>query len=363
MRKTWMMAGVAVAWLAATGGVVATVGEKTATTTAQASPANTVAVERGSLSATVSQYGTLTYQARSDGSPYIVINQARGSYTTLPQPGHKVSCGGVLYRVDDRPVLLLCGQLPAYRGLHRGDTGQDVRQLNRNLHLLGYDTDAGVHIAPGGDDFSPQTEKALKTLQRDRGLPATGALATGDAVVQPGPLRIGKVPAVLGGRARPGARVLAATSDTLQVQVDLGPAEQRQVKKGDRVQITLPDNTTVTGNVDGLGRFATTTASQDGAGSATIPAHISLDDPRLARGLDRAPVHVDITTAGVKSALSVPVTALVGKSGGGFAVEVVHGDGRRALVTVRVGLFDGAHGRVQVEGDLHEGDLVVVPSS
>jgi hypothetical protein len=65
----------------------------------------------------------------------------------------------------------------------------------------------------------------------------------------------------------------------------------------------------------------------------------------------------------VESALSVPVTALVGKSGGGFAVEVVRSDGRRELVAVKLGLFDSAAGRVEVEGDLREGDHVVVPSA
>ena len=72
---------------------------------------------------------------------------------------------------------------------------------------------------------------------------------------------------------------------------------------------------------------------------------------------------MEITTAGVENALSVPVTALVGKSGGGFAVEVVRAGGRRELVAVKLGLFDDADGRVQVEGDLREGDHVVVPSS
>ena len=61
-------------------------------------------------------------------------------------------------------------------------------------------------------------------------------------------------------------------------------------------------------------------------------------------------------------ALSVPVTALVGKSGGGFAVEVVRDGGLRELVAVKLGLFDTADGRVQVEGELDEGDQVVVPS-
>jgi multidrug efflux pump subunit AcrA (membrane-fusion protein) len=74
-------------------------------------------------------------------------------------------------------------------------------------------------------------------------------------------------------------------------------------------------------------------------------------------------VQVNITTKGVENAMNVPVTAIVGKSGGGFAVEVVRADGRRELVAVKLGLFDTAGGRVQVEGDLRQGNRVVVPSS
>ena len=69
---------------------------------------------------------------------------------------------------------------------------------------------------------------------------------------------------------------------------------------------------------------------------------------------------MEITTQGVESVLSVPVTALVGKSGGGFAVEVVRAGGPRELVAVKLGLFDTAGGRVEV--DLGEGNYVVVPS-
>ena len=65
---------------------------------------------------------------------------------------------------------------------------------------------------------------------------------------------------------------------------------------------------------------------------------------------------MEITTKGVEGVLSVPVTALVGKSGGGFAVEVVRAGGRRELVAVKLGLFDTTGGRVEVEGDLREGD-------
>jgi peptidoglycan hydrolase-like protein with peptidoglycan-binding domain len=361
-RKRWALAAAAVL-VVATCGVVAVSGAEHPTAAVPAPAADTVKVELGELSAMVSQGGTLTYRARSDGSPYAVINQARGVYTKLPDSGDKVGCGGVLYRVNDKPVVLLCGTVPAYRGLHIGMKGRDVRQLNHNLHRLGYDTDAHVRIEPGANAFTSKTEQALKVLQLKKGIGATGRLATDDAVFLPEAVRIERVTGQVGGSAGPGAPVLRATSDTLHVQVNLDPSQQGEVEKGDRAEVTLPGNTPVSGRVVGFGRVAQTPAGQGSeAADATIPTFISLDHPARARGLDQAPVQVDITTKGVDSALSVPVTALVGKSGGGFAVEVVRAGGRRELVAVELGLFDTGGGRVQVEGDLRAGDSVVVPS-
>jgi hypothetical protein len=367
--KRWVLAGAAVVVaVTATGALVAISSAQHATPAAQDHTANTVAVQKGKLSAIVSLDGTLTYRARTDGSRYPVINHASGTYTQLPDVGDKVACGDVLYRVDDKPVLLLCGAVPAYRDLHSGYVGNDVRQLNQNLHNLG--SDAGVGIDPGDNNFTWKTEKALEVLQHDKGLAVTGALALDNAVVLPDSVRIAVVPGELGGSAQPGAQVLYATSDTLEVQVHLEASQQGEMQQGDRAQITLPGNQSVTGKVDRLGRVAQVPAgpNNDGGqsnnpGDATIPAYISLDDPGKARGLDSAPVQVEITTRGVDSALSVPVTAIVGKSGGGFAVEVVRDGGIRGLVAVKLGLFDTAGGRVQVEGDLREGDHVVVPSS
>jgi Putative peptidoglycan binding domain len=361
MRKHWVLAGAAVLVAAAAAGGVVMSGARHATQAAQEPPVNTATVERGKLSDRVSQYGILTYRARSDGSPYAVINQARGIYTELPEAGDEVDCGDVLYRVDDTPVLLLCGSTPAYRSLSTGDGGPDVTELNANLVHLGYAT--RVQLDPSSHRFSPETASALEKLQSKLGEDQTGSLDLGQAVFLPELVRIATVTGELGGSARPGAQILDATSDTLEVQLALDPSQQGQVKPGDRAQITLPDNTSVTGAIDRLGRVAQVPAGQNnGAGTATIPAYISLDDPEKARGLDKAPVQVEITTKGVENALNVPVTAIVGKSGGGFAVELVRADGRRELVAVELGLFDTAGGRVQVEGDLHEGDQVVVPS-
>ncbi|MDA0183265.1 HlyD family efflux transporter periplasmic adaptor subunit [Solirubrobacter phytolaccae] len=270
--------------------------------TTAAAPANTLPVERGALADMVSLNGILTYGAGPDGAPYSAVNYARGIYTKLPKPGDEVGCGDVLYRVDDDPVRLTC-RTHAYR-----------------------------------------------------------SLAKGKAVFLPRAGRIAKVSGQLGGVAQPGAEVVQATSATLEVQVELEPSQQADVKPGDAARITLPGNRSVTGKVARLGKVARTAEEDQAPAAATIPASIRLDAPKQARGLEKAPVQVEITTKGVEDALSVPVTALVGKAGGGFAVEVVRAGDRRELVGVELGLFDTTGGRVEVAGALQAGDQVVVPS-
>ena len=77
---------------------------------------------------------------------------------------------------------------------------------------------------------------------------------------------------------------------------------------------------------------------------------------------DQAPVQVGITTARVRDALTVPVTALLAQSGGGYAVEVVGAGARNHLVPVSLGMFDDADGLVQVTSpSLAAGQEVVVP--
>jgi peptidoglycan hydrolase-like protein with peptidoglycan-binding domain len=363
-RTRGVLAGTAVLVAGTVAGIAAVVsGGSDAAPAAQQLQASTVNIQRGNLSDLVSEYGTLTYRAQPDGSPYAVINRSTGTYTALPKNGDKIDCGGVLYRVDDKPVLLLCGTIPAYRDLHSGDTGNDVRQVNRNLHERGYDTASGVAIDPNDTTFTSNTEQAVQALQHDKGLPVTGALALNDAVFLPEAVRIANVTGGVGGAAQPNAPVAQATSDTPQVQVLLDPAQQGAVTAGDLAQITLPGNESLTGTVDRVGTVTDGPVGPDGKpGNATIPVYITLDNPANARGFDQVSVRVEITTAGIQDALSVPVTAIVGKAGGGFAVEVVRQDGRHQLVAVKLGLFDSAEGRVQIEGAVREADHVVVPS-
>jgi Putative peptidoglycan binding domain len=321
-------------------------------------------VERGRLASQVSATGTLGYAAQPDGSPYSLVNQASGTYTALPASGDVVRCGEVLYRVADDPVALLCGRTPAYRSLSEGMSGPDVRELNRNLVALGYADRS--ELDPSSDYFGSETAYALERLQDELGADQTGSLDPGQALFLPGPLRITDVTATLATMAQPGAPLAEASSTRRQVEVDLDPSQAPDVEVGDRTRITLPDNRTTPGAVTRIGTAAAaggSVADSDPA-SATIPVFVRLNRVKDLGALDQTPVEVEITTKRVKDALSVPVTALLARAGGGYAVETVAAGGERELVPVHLGAFDHANGLVEVSGsDLRAGERVVVPAS
>ena len=149
----------------------------------------------------------------------------------------------------------------------------------------------------------------------------------------------------------------------------LAASQQTEVAVGDKVIITLPNGKTTAGVVSSVGTVATCPSSSAAQGtgtcsSPTITVHITPSDPAATGAWDQAPVRVGITTANVPSALVVPVTALLARSSGGYAVEVVGAGGVHHLVPVSLGLFDDADGLVQVTGSgLSAGQDVVVPST
>jgi peptidoglycan hydrolase-like protein with peptidoglycan-binding domain len=383
-RKTWALAAAAVLAVAtATGGVAVMSGAKQATAAARQLPVGTAQVERRMLSAMVSQAGSLTYRARSDGSPYSVINQARGTYTKLPAAGQVIAQGYVLYRVNDRPVVLLHGSTPAYRTVSAGASGPDVAELNADLVALGYATSAQLHRRSAF--FGPATTAAVRRLQAALGVTRSGTLTLGQVVFEPSAVRVTSVSAQLGGSTQAGETVMQGTSTIRQVQVALSASEQTTMAVGDKVRITLPDNRTIPGVVSSVGAVATCPPSSGSGGSGsssaapgtdscssgssgsttpTISVGVTPSDPAATGTWDQAPVQVGITTASVPNALVVPVTALLARSGGGYAVEVVGAGARNHLVPVSLGLFDDAEGLVQITASgLAAGQEVVVPST
>jgi Putative peptidoglycan binding domain len=327
-----------------------------------ATPTALATVTRRALSSQRDENGTLGFAANPDGSPYRVVNQAKGTLTALPAVGQVVRPGAVLYRVANEPVVLLYGQTPAYRALSEGMEGPDIKELNGDLVALGYAT--REQIDPGSEYFGAETKNALERLQDRLGVEETGSLTLGQAVFLPGPLRITAVTGTLGGMAAPGAPIAQASTTHRQVVVKLDAAEQAGVKGGDHVTITMPSGLRTPGLVTSVGTVAKSNKSPGGEeGTPTIEVDIAPAYPKVTGSLDEAPVKVSITTASVKGALVVPVTALLALSGGGYAVEVAEGRTHR-LVPVSTGLFDDAEGLVQVSGaGLSAGQQVVVPAT
>jgi hypothetical protein len=320
-----------------------------------ASATSLATVQRRTLSRTTQFNGTMGYS----GS-YTILGRAQGTVTWLPQSGQVIHQGQVLYRVDEAPVVLLYGAVPAYRALAEGATGQDVAQLNRDLVALQYLDRSGLDSH--WRDFNWTTALGVQRLERHLGMGQTGSLPLGNLVFLPTAARVTVLRAGLGAPAV--GPVLLASSPARTVSVALDPDLQSAVRSGDRVTITLPDGRTTPGRVTSVGKVATVSASNSAGSDSgpTVPVQIQPTDPSATGGLDQALVEVDITDQTVHNVLAVPVNALLARAGRGFSVEVVASDGTHHLVRVRLGLFDDAAGMVQASGaGLAVGQRVVVP--
>jgi hypothetical protein len=313
-------------------------------------------VTRQDIAATTPVTATLGY-----AGSYRVRGQGGGTLTWLPSAGQVIRQGHALYKTDNgSPVVLLYGSVPDWRPLYEGVTGKDVSQLNHDLVALGDADSAGIS-ALGWDYFSWETAAGVAKLRSALGVSApSGSLPLGSVVFEPQPLRVRRVTGSLGGPGN--GPVLVATSDRHVVTVPLDVSRQGEVKAGDKVTVTLPDGTTTPGAVSSVGTVATTSRSQ-GSPATTIPVQVKLTDPQAAGTLDQAPVTVNITSATVRGALVVPVTALVARSASEYFVEVAGPGNARRWVPVTPGIFDDASGLVQVTGALTPGQRVVVAPS
>jgi peptidoglycan hydrolase-like protein with peptidoglycan-binding domain len=284
------------------------------------------------------------------------------TFTSVPTAGKVISRGQTVYALDGQPVPLLYGTTTLYRALYLGVAdGPDVDELEQNLVALGFEQgSASAH-------FSATTESGVESWQRSLGLPATGVVALGDVVVEPGAIDVNTVTATSGSQASAGTAVLTATSTIREVTISLNADQQSEVKDGDPVTVTLPDNSTTPGVVSSVGTVATVPSSsgQGGGGSTpTITVEVTLSDPKATGNLVQAPVQVAITNGSVKDALVVPVDALLALSSGGYALEEVGSEGSHQLVSVSLGLFDDADGLVQVTGsEIAAGQKIVVPNT
>jgi peptidoglycan hydrolase-like protein with peptidoglycan-binding domain len=361
------------------GGVAVAVSRNdngTISSSSDSSQIATAAVVRTNLTNTVQVGGSIGY----DGSYTVAaLRGGGGVYTWLPEPGQVIKQDQPVYSVGNEPVPLLYGSLPAYRQFDVGmPDGADVGQLTHDLIALGY----GDGLAQS-NHYSSATAAAVERWQKALGLQATGEIPLGEAVFEPGPIRVTSVAPTVG-TSTGGGTVLTATSTTPIVIVDLDVSEEYLVKPGDAVTVVLPNCTsTVGGHIETVGTVAICpggggigaggggngSADQspcEGSGSSTastptVTVTITLDSTPPGANSDQAPVNVNITTQTAGNVLAVPVNALLALASGGYGVAVVTGKTSH-LVGVTTGLYSNT--LVQISGaGLTAGTLVEVPSS
>jgi peptidoglycan hydrolase-like protein with peptidoglycan-binding domain len=323
-------------------------GDPARTPTSSARPPATAPITRTTLYDREKVDGTLGH-----GTEREIAGRLNGTVTWLPETGALVQRGQALYRVDDEPVLLLYGPLPAYRELRSGSEGADVRQLETELRALGY---TGFTV---DDEYTSATAAAVEKLQKASGLEETGTVELGRVVYAAGPVRVATVSASVGDSAQGGLLTVSGTSRVVTVELDV--SDQRLATKGVAVTVELPNGKSVPGTIATVSTVVEP-AQGDNEAETKIEVTVSLTDADQAAisGFDHATVDVTFTATERKNVLTVPVAALLALAEGGYGVQLVE-DGGTRIVRVETGLFSG--GRVEISGDgIAEGMTVGMPS-
>ena len=328
MRRGALAASLAAAALAGAVTAVAVQGGQAAPAAPAPPRLATAAVVRTNLVTTTLTGGTLGY---APARP--MVNLVTGIYTWLPRPVARVRAGGVLYRVDDTPVVLMAGAVPAWRPFGIGMTdGPDVRQLQAGLiagHFAG-----GLFTTPTGH-YDLATADAVERWQTARGLTVTGSIPLGQVVFLPTAILVGAMNVAAGEAAAAGQRPYQVTTSQRTVTVPLNPTLP-PAAVGEAVSIVLPSQATVPGTITAVSALSST------SGQLTVT-------PSGATGMGtNVQVQVSLAVQSARDVLAVPVSALLALAGGGYGLEVVTPSGAHRLTGVTAGLF--ASGQVQVAG-------------
>jgi peptidoglycan hydrolase-like protein with peptidoglycan-binding domain len=278
---------------------------------------------------------------------------AAQTLTGLAAQGTVVRRGGRLFSVDQRPVVLLRGPIPAWRPLEVGVAGADVRELETNLAALGY---RGFAV---DDTFTSATWAAVRRWQRDIGARVDGVVDLGEVVFLPSAVRIDQRLLTPGDAVSPGAQVLAVGPAAPVVTVDLEPDQLSLVSAGDPVIVRLANGAKTPGTVVSVGQEGAAAGQEQPGQANTVPATVSLTRPADVAGLAGSPATVSVVADTSNNVLAVPVTALLAVPGG-YVVEAGRRNRIRA-VSVTPGLFDAVKGLVEIRATgLQAGDRVVV---
>jgi len=326
------------------------------------SPVLTEAVTTGSMVSATNARATLHYAQERP-----LTAAPGGVVTALPSAGTIIAPGGILYRVDNRPVLLLRGSLPAWRTFESGmSPGEDVRQLKENLTAL------GVFSGPVDTTFTWATENAISLWQKSLGVDRTGTIDRTAVLFSDHDLRVSQTTVALGAEVAPGTELYKVSATDKIVELDLRLSDQNLAVVGSPVDIVLPDGITTTGSVATVGepveRASDGDAATDGSsatgGTFALPVTVTLADQTTVGAFSRASVTVQFSSTLADDVLTVPVEALIATDSNTFAVETPSKSAATPVRSIAVTIGAFASGRVQISGEgIREGLEVVVPAS
>jgi peptidoglycan hydrolase-like protein with peptidoglycan-binding domain len=377
-------------------------------------------VTRRTLTESATVEGTLGYGAKLD-----LYNRLAGTFTWLPAAGEVIGRGETLWRIDNHPVVLMYGPVPAYRALKEGvGDGPDVAELNRNLIDLGFDPYGQIDELA---HFGAATAAAVRRWQEAEHLAETGEVELGRIVFAPGARRVTALEVVVGqdpppiaqaeeappeepeadkpgeepepekeaekpekepeasepspeptadeqpndekgtpgsGQEPAAAEAALATTSTVQlVQLKLSAAEQGLAEIGKSAPVTLPDGDVVKGHITEVGKVAE--AAEGGGPEGGEEG----GEPTIAVtvALDHPVGRLDEAPVGVELVEQVRRHVLavpataLFATAGGRYAVEALRDGRRVQLPVTPGMF--ADGYVQIEGPgVHPGLKLVEPS-
>jgi peptidoglycan hydrolase-like protein with peptidoglycan-binding domain len=234
--------------------------------------------------------------------------------------------------------------------------GTDILQLETALLELGFDADGALEV---DGTYTLETYQAVLAFQAAAGLQPDGILHLGEIIFLPDAVRVTGQLTTKGSQVGPDTPILGISLSEKIVYMALPADDQGILAVGDAVTVEMPDNTLVPATVVFVSQTAI--SGQNEWDPAWFEVRIALDDPRVADGLDEAPVDVIIISNSVSDVRAIPVSALVALLEGGYAVEVDTGNGQVQLIAVEVGFF-GSDNLIEIaSGALEPGDRVVVP--
>ena len=264
-RRGWIALGATAAALAGAAVIALAAGSASGGAKPVASSGPTATIARRDLVQTDDQQGTLGYSGNAT-----VYSQLGGIVTWLPQPGDVIRPDRRLFSLDQTPVVLMNGRVPASRTLAQGvSDGADVLELKRDLVALGYDPEGQITI---DEHFDAATAAGVKRWEAAHGLTQDGQVRLGRIVFLAGAQRVATVSASLG-QALPGtaasgsssessvassagagsgspaggaaSAVLTSTSNHQVATVALEASKQTEAVAGEQVEVTLPSGLVV----------------------------------------------------------------------------------------------------------------------